>query len=98
MPNNPQNWLQILTFALITMGAGMLDYLYGVHQKRHPWHILHFMLHLGLALLSGSIAVAIVLELGYSNIAAGAAAGAAGFMNVRFFELIECRLRKGVKK
>lgn len=98
MPNNPQNWLQILTFAVMAMGAGMLDYLYGVQQKRHAWAFLHFALHLCLAALTGLIVGTLVQELGYSNRAAFAATAVAGFMNVRLFEILECRLRSWRKK
>lgn len=93
MPNNPHNWLQMLALGLFAVGAGALDFLHGVHTGRRKWHFLAFILHLCLALLTGSLAVMIVTELGYSIYAAGAAAGGAGFMNVRLFELFEHKAR-----
>ena len=92
MPNQPQNFLQVLLFALAAVGAGALDYLYRVHSNRQEWSLIAFVLHLCLALFSGSIAVMMVTGLGYGQLVAGAAAGAAGFLNVRVFELIEVKL------
>lgn len=93
MPSSPTNLFQMIALALFAVGAGALDYLYGVQTGRRKWHFLAFCLHLCLALLTGSIAVMIVTELGYSIYAAGAAAGGAGFMNVRLFELMEHKAR-----
>lgn len=94
MPNNPNNFLQMLTLALLSVGAGALDYFHGIQSGRRKWQFCAFVLHLCLALLTGTIAVMVATELGFTMHAAGAAAGGAGFLNVRLFNLAEAKLKQ----
>lgn len=94
MPNNPNNFLQMLTLALLSVGAGALDYFHGIQAGRRKWHFCAFILHLCLALLTGTIAVMVTTEMGFTIHAAGAAAGGAGFLNVRLFNLAEAKLKQ----
>lgn len=94
MPNSPNGFFQILTLALLSVGAGALDYFHGIQSGRRKWHFCAFILHLCLALLTGTIAVMLTTEMGFSIHAAGAAAGGAGFLNVRLFNLAEAKLKQ----
>lgn len=94
MPSNPNNIVQMLTLALLSVGAGALDYFHSIQTGRRKWHFCAFILHLCLALLTGTIAVMLTTEMGFSIHAAGAAAGGAGFLNVRLFNLAEAKLKQ----
>jgi len=94
MPNQPHNLIQLFFMAVMAVGAGALDYLYRVQQRRLAWSPVSFLLHLALALFSGTVAVLMVTGMGYSIEFAGAAAGVAGFMNVRVMELFELAVKK----
>lgn len=94
MPSNPNNFIQMLALALLSVGAGALDYFHSIQAGRRKWHFCAFILHLCLALLTGAIAVMLTTEMGFSIHAAGAAAGGAGFLNVRLFNLAESKLKQ----
>lgn len=94
MPNSPNGFFQMLTLALLSVGAGALDYFHDIQSGRRKWQFLAFVLHLCLALLTGTIAVMVTTEMGFSIHAAGAAAGGAGFLNVRLFNLAEAKLKQ----
>lgn len=94
MPNNPSSIFQLLCFAGVAVAAGALDYLHGVRTGRHTWSILLFLLHLCLSLFTGALAVMAVTGMGYDAGVGGAAAGVAGFMNVRIFEILESKMRE----
>lgn len=93
MPDQPHNWLQVAALGLVAMVAGGLDYLHRLLNNKQAWGWLSLAMHLVLSLFSGLIAVTMVTEMGYSLSFAGAAAGAAGWMNVRVFELIEIKYK-----
>lgn len=93
MPNQPHNWLELIALGLVAMVAGALDYLHRLINRQQAWGWLSLALHLVLSIFSGLIAVTMVTEMGYSLSFAGAAAGAAGWMNVRVFELIEIKYK-----
>ena len=98
MPHNHESILQIIMLALVSVIAGALDYLHSVQLGRRVWHFCAFILHLCLALFTGTLAVMAVTELGYSIHAAGASAGAAGFLNVRLFNIVEVKLQHWSRK
>lgn len=86
---DPDKIAQAIMLTAMASGAGLLDYLYGMHRKRYVWSMLHFFLHVALAGFSGWLAAMTISGLGYSWEIQTAAAGLAGFMNVRALELIE---------
>lgn len=94
MPDQPNNIVQIFIVGVIAMSAGALDYVHRLVKRQQQWSWVSLVLHLVLAVFSGFIASVMVREIGYSDGFAGACAGAAGWMNVRVFQLIEFKISK----
>ena len=95
---DPEKLAQAALLAALASSAGALDYLYGIYRKRQVWSVLYFLLHLCLAAFSGWLGGMTMSALGYGWEAQLAAAGLAGFMNVRALELVESLVERRVSK
>lgn len=95
---DPEKMAQAMLLAAVATGAGLLDYLYALNKRRIAWSIGYFFLHLALAGFSGWLAGMSANALGYGWEAQLAAAGLAGFMNVRALELAETFFGKRADK
>ena len=95
---DPEKIAQAFVLAALASSAGALDYLYGIYKKRQVWSALYFLLHLCLAAFSGWLGGMTMSALGYGWEAQLAAAGLAGFMNVRALELLESLIERKASK
>ena len=93
---DPEKIAQAALLAALAAGSGLLDYMYGLYKNRYKWSFLYFFLHAALAGFTGWLVATGLSGLGYAWETQVAAAGLAGFMNVRALELFEAHLgRKG---
>ena len=92
MPNGESNVVQILQsltpLGLIGLIGGALDYAYAVQTKKKVWSLVGFLIHLAVSVFAGYLASLAVIGMGYDVTIAGAAAGAAGFLNIRLVDLV----------
>lgn len=95
---DPEKLVQAMLLATVAAGAGLLDYLYALNKRRIAWSLAHFFLHIALAGFSGWLAGMSANALGYGWEAQLAAAGLAGFMNVRALELAESFAQRNASK
>ena len=92
MPNGETNLLNSLhniwPVGLLSLIGGILDYLYAMQSGNRIWSLASFVLHLAFSFFVGYLCALSMVGLGYSVEIAGAAAGAAGFLNIRLIDLI----------
>lgn len=98
MPNGESNvmqsFLSILPVGLISILGGFLDYFYAVQTKKRVWSLASFVFHLAFSFFVGYIAALALVGMGYGVEIAGAAAGAAGFLNIRLIDLVIFYIKK----
>lgn len=98
MPNGESGLLQsmvnLLPTGLLAVIGGCLDYLYALHAGTRAWSLGGFLVHLAFACFMGYLVALLLLGLGYSPEVAGAAAGGAGFGNVKLVDLCLMWVRK----
>lgn len=99
MPENTKTLIESLIglapVALISVLGGFLDYVHAIQSGKRVWSFASFLLHLAFSVFCGYLMALAVIGAGYTVETAGAAAGAAGFLNIKLIDLIVSFIKRG---